>query len=205
MGIGDLAIGENGSKEDNNSMPKLSFHPLTPERWPDLERLFGARGACAGCWCMWWRLGRAEWNRGQGEGNRKAFRKIVRAGAEPGVLAYADGEPIGWCAIAPREQYPRLGSSRILQPVDEQPVWSVTCFFIARGFRRQGLSTELLKAAVAFARARGAKIVEGYPHETKKTTADAFVYAGLFSAFRKAGFKEVARRSETRPIMRTSF
>jgi GNAT superfamily N-acetyltransferase len=205
MGIGDLAIGENGSKEGNDSMPMFSFHPLTPERWPDLERLFGARGACAGCWCMWWRLSRAEWNRGQGEGNRKAFRKIVRAGAETGLLAYADGEPVGWCAIAPREQYPGFGRSRILKPVDEQPVWSVTCFFIARGFRRQGLSTELLKAAVAFARARGTKIVEGYPHETKKTTADAFVYAGLFSAFRKAGFKEVARRSETRPIMRTSF
>jgi GNAT superfamily N-acetyltransferase len=183
-------------------MSRFLFHPLTPERWPDLERLFGARGACAGCWCMWWRLSRADWNRGQGEGNRKAFRKLVRAGAEPGVLGYAGGEPVGWCAIAPREQYSGLGRSRILKPVDDQPVWSVTCFFIARGFRHQGLSTALLKAAVDFARSRGAKIVEGYPHQTKKPTADVFVYTGLFSAFRKAGFKEVARRGKTRPIMR---
>jgi len=154
---------------------------------------------------MWWRLSRPEWNRGKGEGNRKAFRKLVRSGAEPGVLAYADGEPVGWCAIAPREQYPRLSSSRILKPVDDQPVWSVTCFHIARGFRRQGLSTRLLEAAVDFARARGARIVEGYPHETRKTAPDIFVYTGLASAFRKAGFKEVARRSKTRPIMQTGF
>jgi GNAT superfamily N-acetyltransferase len=154
---------------------------------------------------MWWRLNRAEWNRGKGEGNRKALRKLVRSGAEPGVLAYADGEPVGWCAIAPRQQYPALNRSRILKPVDDQPVLSVTCFFIARGFRHQGISTKLLKAAVDFARAHGAKIVEGYPHDTKKATADVFVYTGLVSAFRKAGFKEVARRAKTRPIMRTSF
>lgn len=183
-------------------MPELSFHPLTPERWADLEHLFGPRGACAGCWCMWWRLARTEWKRGKGEGNRKAFRKLVRSGAEPGVLAYADGEPVGWCAIAPREQYPALTRSRILKPVDNRPVWSVTCFFIARRFRHQGLSTGLLKAAVDFASARGAKIVEGYPHDAKKATADVFVYTGLVSAFRRAGFKEVARRSASRPIMR---
>ena len=153
---------------------------------------------------MWWRLNRAEWDRGKGEGNRKAFRRLVRSGAELGVLAYADGEPVGWCAIAPREQYPRLASSRILKPVDDQPVWSVTCFFIARGFRHQGLSTALLKAAVDFARSRGAKFVEGYAHDVKKPSADVFVYTGLASAFRKAGFKEAARRSKTRPIMRGS-
>jgi GNAT superfamily N-acetyltransferase len=153
---------------------------------------------------MWWRLTRPDWNRGKGEGNRKAFRKLVRSGAEAGVLAYADGEPVGWCAVAPREQYPRLNHSRILKPVDDQPVWSVTCFFIARGFRHQGLSTELLKAAMDFARARGARIIEGYPHDTKKATADVFVYTGLVSAFRRAGFQEVGRRSKTRPIMRVS-
>ena len=121
------------------------------------------------------------------------------------MLAYADGESVGWCAIARREQYPRLNSSRILKPVDDQPVWSVTCFYIARGSRHQGLSTALLKAAVDFARVRGAQIVEGYPHDPKKATADVFVYTGLVSAFRKVGFKEVARRSKTRPIMRRSF
>jgi len=153
---------------------------------------------------MWWRLSRADWNRGKGDGNRQAFRKLVRAGAQPGVLAYAEGEPVGWCAIAPRSDYPRLSGSRILQRVDDQPVWSVSCFFVARRFRRKGLSGKLLKAAVDFARSKGAHIVEGYPHDGKKPTGDAFVYTGLASAFRKAGFKEVARRSKTRPIMRIS-
>ena len=133
---------------------------------------------------MWWRLSRAEWSRGKG-GNRKAFRELVRDGTETGILAYADGEPVGWCALAPRGQYPRL--------------------FIARKFRRQELSTKLLNAAVDFARARGAMIVEGYPHETRNATPDVFVYTGLVSAFRKAGFKEVARRSETRPMMRIAW
>ena len=117
------------------------------------------------------------------------------------MLAYVDGKPVGWCAIAPREQYPRLERSRILQPIDECAVWSVTCFFVARAFRRQGLSARLLKAAVKFAHSRGARIVEGYPHEVK-SSADVFVFTGLLNAFRKAGFKEVARRSKTRPIMR---
>jgi GNAT superfamily N-acetyltransferase len=180
---------------------KLSFHPATSDRWEDVETLFGDRGACAGCWCMWWRLSRSEWNRGKGDGNRKALRKLVRSGSEPGVLAYADGKPVGWCAIAPREQYPVLERSRIMKPVDERPVWSVTCFFVARGFRRKGVSAELLKAAVEFAQHRGAKIVEGYPHQVKNS-ADVFVFTGLASAFRKAGFEEVARRSKTRPIMR---
>jgi GNAT superfamily N-acetyltransferase len=185
-------------------MPEFTFHPVTADCWSDVERLFGPRGACAGCWCMWWRLSRAEWNKGKGEGNRKAFRKLVRSGVEPGLLAYVDGEPAGWCAIAPRREYPRLGGSRILKPVDDQPVWSVTCFFIARKFRRQGLSAQLLKAAVDFAKASGARLVEGYPHDLKSKSADVFVYTGLVSAFRQAGFKEVARRSKTRPIMRKS-
>ena len=153
---------------------------------------------------MWWRMNRAEWSKGKGEGNRRAFRKLVRSGAEPGVLAYADGAPAGWCAIAPREQYPVLTRSRVLKPVDNQPVWAVTCFFIDRKVRRQGLSAQLLKAAVDFAKAHGAKIVEGYPHDVKRS-ADVFVYTGLASAFRQAGFKEVARRSNTRPIMRKSI
>lgn len=184
-------------------LPKIQFHPATPDRWHDIEWLFGERGACAGCWCMWWRLSRSEWSRNKGNRNRKALRNLVCSGAEPGVVAYADGKPAGWCAIAPRQEYPSLERSRILKPVDEQRVWSVTCFFVSRHFRRKGLSGQLLKAAVDFARDKGAHIVEGYPHDQTHATADVFVFTGLASAFRKAGFKEVARRSKTRPIMRS--
>jgi len=181
---------------------KLLIHPLTPARWADFEKLFGKNGACAGCWCMWWRLPRKQWVAQKGERNRKAMQHLVKSRVAPGLLAYVDGEPAGWCAVAPRDQYVRLANSRVLKPVDDQPVWSVTCFFVARKFRRRGLTVALLNAAAEFARKRGAKTLEGYPTEPRKDQPDAFVYTGLASAFRQAGFKEVARRSPSRPIFR---
>ena len=180
----------------------IQVRPLTPDRWTDFATLFGKNGACAGCWCMWWRLPRAEWVKGKGEGNKRAIRRLIEQGAVPGLLAYAGSQPVGWCAIAPREAFPRLATSRTLKPVDNRPVWSITCFFVARPFRRCGVTVELLKSAVKFACERGAMIVEGYPVDLKKEQADVFVYTGLVSAFRQAGFTEVARRSPTRPIMR---
>jgi len=180
----------------------LLVHPLTPDCWADLERLFGPRGACAGCWCMWWRLPAATWRAQRGEGNHRAFREVVRRGPPPGLLAYAEGEPVGWCALAPRAVYVRLATSRTLQPVDDRPVWSVVCFFVARTWRGRGVSRALLEAAKDYARAAEARCLEGYPVEPGRRQADAFVYSGLASAFRRAGFVEVARRSPTRPIMR---
>src|SRR5258707_9865563 len=112
------------------SSPKLVFHPVTAERWPDLERLFGERGACGGCWCMTWRLPRAEWERGKKTGNRLALKTIVDEDRQPGVLAYAGAEPIGWCAIAPRAEYVALERSRVLAPLDDKPVWSISCLFV---------------------------------------------------------------------------
>jgi GNAT superfamily N-acetyltransferase len=181
---------------------KSKIHPLTPDRWTDFQRLFGGRGACAGCWCMFWLLPGKQWRAQQGERNRKAMQKLVKSNQPPGLLAYLDGQPAGWCAVGPRESYVRLAASRILKPVDTQPVWSVTCFFIARSFRRQGLTVALLEGAAKFARKCGAEVLEGYPVEPKKQQPDVFVYTGLASAYRKAGFTEVARRSPTRPIFR---
>ena len=182
---------------------QLQFHPVTPDRWKDFEKLFGPNGACAGCWCMWWRLPRAEFTQKHYGGNKRVIKKIITTGQEPGMLAYADSEPIGWCAIAPREVYPSLDRSNVLQRVDDQPVWSVTCFYIARGYRKHGVTALLLQAAIQFARQHGAKIVEGYPidagGEKKSTTS---VFTGVASTFAQAGFVEVARRSPTRPIMR---
>ena len=181
---------------------KPTIHPLTASRWADFAKLFGQKGACAGCWCMWWRLPRAQWRAQRGAGNRKAMRTLVKAQSAPGLLAYADGQAVGWCALAPRERYVRLAASRVLKPVDDQPVWSVPCFFVARGYRRRGVTVKLLEAAADFARKQGAKILEGYPTDTQRDQPDVFVYTGLASAFRKAGFKEVARRSAARPIFR---
>jgi len=185
------------------SILDLKFHSVTPSRWKDLENLFGERGACGGCWCMLWRLPRSKWQQQLGEKNRKALKRIVDSGEVPGILAYSDGQPIGWCAVAPRERFQLLERSRIMGKVDEKPVWSVVCFFVAKEFRQKGISVEMLKAAAQYAGKKGAKIVEGYPTEPKKDRMpDVFANTGLASAFRQAGFKEVLRRSETRPIMR---
>src|SRR5438093_10655082 len=134
---------------DAKSRLKLQFQPLTPPRWRDLEKLFGERGACGGCWCMWWRIKRAEFKQKKGEKNKKAFKKIVAAGDIPGIIAYADDQPVGWCALAPRKKYPLLENSRVLARIDDQPVWSVVCFFVAKPFRGKGVTGQLAKAAVA--------------------------------------------------------
>jgi GNAT superfamily N-acetyltransferase len=123
-----------------------------------------------------------------------------------GILAYLEDQPIGWCAVAPRETFPKLERSRILKRIDDKSVWSIVCFFVAKTFRRRGVSIELLKAAVNHARRNNAKIIEGYPVEPKKGwTPDPFAYTGLASAFFNVGFVEIIRRSETRPIMRLSI
>jgi hypothetical protein len=181
----------------------LKFRTVTPSTWNDLERLFGPRGACCGCWCMYWRLPHSQYDAQQGEPNHLEMHALVDSGKIPGILAYRDDNPVGWCSIAPREEFSTLARSRILKPVDDQPVWSVVCFFVARAERHQGLTIELLKESVRFAASQGARIVEGYPVEPKEgKSPDTFVYTGLASAFLKAGFREVARRSATRPIMR---
>jgi GNAT superfamily N-acetyltransferase len=176
--------------------------PVTPERWPDLERLFGAKGACAGCWCMWMRLPAAEFRRSKGEGNRRALRALV-ARRPPGLIAYEAGEPVGWVAVAARDEYQRLANSRVLEPVPGEGVWAAPCFFVSPSHRGAGLAAELLEAAAAFARRWGARSVEGYPTTNRsERQPPAFVYTGFESTFRRAGFTEVARRSPTRPILR---
>ena len=131
------------------------------------------------------------------------MKKIIFSDTIPGIIAYHNNEPVGWCSVAPREEFSRLENSRILKPVDEKLVWSVVCFFIHKNYRKKGLSTALLNAAKKYVKSCGGKIIEGYPIEPKKgKMPDAFAWTGISAAFETAGFKEVARRSETRPIMR---
>ncbi|MCR4398798.1 MAG: GNAT family N-acetyltransferase [Firmicutes bacterium] len=182
-------------------MAELEFHPVTSERWGDLETLFGPNGACAGCWCMWWRVTRSEWERRRGEGNRSALKRIVDSGEVPGILAYSEDRPVGWCSVGPREAFPVLQRSRVLKPLDGEPVWSIVCFFVAKGSRRKGMTVELIDAAVDYARSRGARIVEGYPVVPAGMNM-TWAYTGVESAFLKAGFQVVARPSARRLIVR---
>ena len=184
---------------------KVRFLPATAARWEDLKILFGPNGACAGCWCMWFRLPRREWVAGKGEGNKRALRKLLRAGTVPGIIAYSGDTPVGWVAFARREDYVRLALSRTLQPIDERPVWSVSCFFIARPYRGRGLMTQLIEAAAAFARKCGATLLEGYPGNPKRKTSDTFIYTGTLGAFTRAGFEVAARPSQAAVIMRRAL
>ncbi len=188
---------------DETGGTTLEVYPLSPERWEDLETLFGERGACGGCWCMYWRRPHADFEADKGAGNREAMRALVLGGAAPGLIAYAGPEPVGWISLGPREDFPRLAASRILKPLDERPVWSVVCFFLAKPWRGSGVAGRLLAAAVEFARGRGATLLEGYPVEPRQGRLPApFVWTGLPPIFRRAGFHEAARRSPTRPIFR---
>ena len=187
----------------NVPMKNLVFMPLTPDKWSAFEELFGSRGACGGCWCMYYRLTRSQFEAQKGNKNRAAMKSIVDSGEVPGILGMAGGRAIGWCAVAPRPEFSMLERSRILKPLDEEPVWSIVCLFIEKSHRRKGVSVAMLKAAAEYVRKRGGRIVEGYPVEPKKgDMPDVFAFSGLASAYRKAGFKECLRRSETRPIMR---
>lgn len=183
---------------------KLDFKPLTQETWSDLEMLFGEKGGCAGCWCMYWRLRSKEFESNSNSANKKLMKALVRGGTVPGIIGFERGNPAGWCAFAPRTDYVRLETSRILKPVDKREVWSITCFFVERTFRGKGVATEMLKAAVTACADNGAKIVEGYPVETAegKRYPPAFAWYGVAKMFERAGFEEVARRSPSRPIMR---
>jgi len=155
---------------------------------------------------MWWRRSAAEWSRGKGDGNRRALRKLVDSGEVPGLLAYVGDEPVAWIALAPHDQYPRLAASRSLKPIDDVPVWSITCFFVAKDYRRQGVSAQLLRAAAEHARRRGARMLEGYPVVSRTgSMPDAFAWTGLPASFVAAGFREVARPSASRRIMRKAL
>jgi len=187
---------------DKPSEP-LEFRPLTPETWRDFEQLFGKNGACGGCWCMWWRQTRREFDERHGEKNRRAMKRLVDSGEVPGVLAYADGEVLGWCSVAPRESFSSLNRSRVLKRLDDVPVWSVVCLFLARRHRRLGLTTELIRGALDHVRRSGGKVVEAYPTRPRGKTLEAVSsFMGVPVSFERAGFEECARPSEAKVVMR---
>ena len=186
-------------------MGALTIRPLSAARWADLEDLFGPNGAIGGCWCMWWRLRRRDWEAGKGAGNRRAFRRRASQEPSPGLVAYSDDLAVGWCQVCPRSELPTLDRSRALAPIDGLPVWSLSCFYIKAGWRRRGVARALTVAAIEAARSAGAPALEAYPWDTKEAKSSSTVYTGLASTFRALGFQVVARRVPHRPVLRYSF
>lgn len=190
---------------------KLAIHPLTPERWPDLEALFAAKGCSVarGCWCMFYRRsGQAPPpppGRTKAGANRLAFRKVVEAGPPPGLLAYRGKEPVGWVSLGPREDYAKLAKSPVMKPVDARPVWSIVCFVVPSAHRGQGVAKALLAGAVAWAEKRGARLVEAYPVDTEERADAESLWFGTKSMYDEAGFTEVARRRAERPVVRLAL
>ena len=182
---------------------KIKIFPLDRTRWSDLEKLFGERGGCGGCWCMTWRLTSSEFEKRKGAGNKRLLKKLVECKEPLGVLAYINGEPVGWCAVAPREKFVRLENSRVRKRLDDKPVWSVTCLFVQKPFRGQGISVQLLNGAIKYCKSMRAEIIEGYPEEPyANKIPDAFAWKGIPSSFRKAGFVVAEQRTPKKPMMR---
>ena len=182
--------------------PVLSLRPIKRDLWSDLEELFGPKGACGGCWCMYWKLRGKAFEESKGMENRQMHKMQVIAGTVTGLLAYWHGDVVGWVAVEPRRAYEKLAHSRTLKPVDDEEVWSITCFFVAKKYRRKGVAVSLIEGAVDHVRKMGGRIVEGYPVDAPHESPAPFVFTGTASAFRQAGFEEVARNSPTRPIFR---
>jgi GNAT superfamily N-acetyltransferase len=180
--------------------------PVGSDRWQDLAQLLDRPGSHRGCWCLWWRLPHREFGAMSDEQRRRRMRLVVRRSETPGLLGYADGEPVAWVSLGPRADFAALEASRLFRPVDDRPVWSVVCFVVRRDHRRQGWMRRLLRAAAAYAAQHGATLLEGYPLEceNRKLSGDSG-YTGVASTFRAEGFHEVARPRPDRPVMRRTL
>jgi GNAT superfamily N-acetyltransferase len=182
--------------------------PATPERWPDVETIFGAKGCSVarGCWCMHYRRSGSAPSLSSVANRSKTYRAglkaLVDTGKPPGLVAYRGDVPVGWVSLAPREEFARLQRSPVMKPVDDKPVWSIICFVVPVEHRGQGVARALLQGAIAYAREHGATVVEAYPVDKRGPSKDDAMWFGAKSMYDHAGFKEVARRKPTRPVVR---
>jgi len=189
---------------ESDFIDQLIFEPLTQKNWDKFVHLFGKNGACGNCWCMYYRLSKAEYHIGKAEeGNKRAMQEIVSSGKPAGLLGLYEGQAIAWCAFAPREDFVKLEKSRVHKRIDDKPVWSIPCFFIDKNLRRHGVSVALLKGVINYAKENGIKVIEAYPTiPTQEKLPDSFAWIGLFKSFERAGFEVADRTSKNRPMVR---
>jgi len=182
----------------------LSFEALNMANWGKFEELFGPRGACGNCWCMFYRLSPSEFKEGKfDDGNKLAMKEIVEAGRSAGILALYEDQAIAWCAFAPREDFPKLERSRVHKRIDDKKVWSIPCMFIHKEFRNSGVSVAMLRGVIDYARENGIKVIEAYPTiPTTERLPDSFAWIGLYKSFERAGFSIADRTSANRPMVR---
>jgi len=195
-----------------SAIPSVEVQPLTPDRFPDLAALFEEGGDPKWCWCTYFRFRGRDWSNSTAARNRAELQSLTKRKLAPGLVAYRDDRAVGWVSLAPREDYERLASSKVLAPVDEVPVWSIVCFVVSRRSRRQGVAAALLAAAIEYARSHSATTLEAYPVEVPKgeRIPSANAFHGTLSMFERAGFTVVERRqwnatSPVRPIVRRAL
>ncbi len=181
----------------------LTFKELTTATWNQYEELMGEKGGCGNCWCMYFRLPYKEFQSNKPYGNKVLAKKLVQKGKPVGLIGFMGDQPVGWIALAPREDYPRIENARTLKRIDAKPVWSITCFFIKKEFRKKGLSGELIKGAVAFAKMKKIRILEAYPAiPYAANVPHAFLWVGVLSSFKRNGFKVVRQSGKSRAMVR---
>jgi GNAT superfamily N-acetyltransferase len=183
---------------------KLTFEPLTKNNWDKFLQLFEPNGGCGNCWCMYYRLKKSDFEEGKkNDGNKNRLQQLVWENKPTGIVAFYSGKAIAWCAFAPREDYMKIENSRVHKRIDDQPVWSIPCFFIDKNYRRQGISVEILKAVILYAKEKKIRIIEAYPViPTQEELPDSFAWYGLYKSFERAGFDIVDRTSKNRPMVR---
>lgn len=189
----------------------ITVHPLAPERIGDFERLFGPKGACAGCWCTYFRLPHRVRQESKADERKAAMIARIQAGPPPGLLAYRGDEPVGWVQVGPRADIPEWNNAKRAStplpdaPADDHAVWAISCFFFAKKMRGKGLSHRMVAEAVDFARRGGARLIEASPMDEAEKSGSIGLFVGSTRVFRQAGFFEVARRKPGRPLMRLAL
>lgn len=182
--------------------------PVTPERWPDFEDLFGKQGACYGCWCTHFRLPPAARRENDRERNKDHIRARIETGPPPGLLAFQDGKAVGWMQVGPRADVPEFNNagrgSAPMEPADasDPDVWAISCFFLRSKARGKGLTHQLVQGGIEFARENGARFLEACPMDLSRDSRSIGLFVGSTRVFEKAGFQRMVERKAGRPLVR---